>query len=356
MEDIERTLAKCTLCKICEKGCSIFLATGKYPPYEKLQMVKELIQSDSTLKPLNWEAVFFCTKCEICEDQCPENLPIIKIIDLGRKLCVDRWGIQYPRQQELIEKILSYGNPFGSSESRIDWLPESLSKSNSKTLVHLGCMFSYPLRSMAKPILEILKKLNLDFTISTNETCCGYFIYNTGDHDTAQKLIAKNRKQFEQFDRIITLCCGCYTFLKAHYALKVPITHVVEVIAREIRRLNLKNTSEKQSIVFQDSCHIARPYRITDIPRKIIRQMGFEVVEFDLPLCCGADGGMRIINPELALKVGEMRLLEAKETAATLTTLCPFCFAHFKDTAEKKNIKIEITSLFELIAKLLIKL
>ncbi|MHA1651250.1 MAG: (Fe-S)-binding protein [Candidatus Helarchaeota archaeon] len=351
IEDIMKELGKCTLCKICEENCSIFLATGKYPPYKKLEVVRELIQKPKDRKPEDWEAVFLCTKCEACDECCPEKISLMNIIDFGRKLCVERWGIQYPRQRVIIENIQKYGNPFGNSESRIGWLEEKFPKSN--TLLHLGCMMSYPLRSMGKSIIRILRKLGVDFTISPDEKCCGYFVFNTGNHEAAQKIIAQNSEEFEQYNQIITLCCGCYTFLKEHYSLRTPIRHVIEIISEKLKEKDLKSTPIHQKIVFQDSCHIARPHGIVEHPRALIKKMGFELAEFDLPLCCGADGGMRIINPEVALEVGKMRLLEAQEKGDVLTTLCPFCIAHFRDTAEKLNINIQITSLFELLEKLL---
>jgi len=342
-----KLIEKCTDCKACEDVCSIFQAIKKYPPYDKLRAVQQLLQSLESGKPENWEAVFLCTKCEACDECCPEDIPITHLIDLGRCFCVEKWGIQYPRQSVITENIRKHGNPFGHQEGRTAWLGEL--PHSSDTLVHIGCMMSYPLSSMGKSIINILKKLKIDFTISPNERCCGYFVFNSGNHKVAQEIISQNMKVFKQYKQIITLCCGCYTFIKEHYPLKIPITHVIEVIFEKVQNLKINEGYQGERIIFQDSCHIARPHGITDPPRTLIKKMGFELFEFDLPTCCGADGGMRIINPEVAQKAGKLRLLEAKEKSAHLTTLCPFCIAHFRDVADKQNIEIKITSLFKLL-------
>ena len=85
----------------------------------------------------------------------------------------------------------------------------------------------------------------------------------------------------------------------------------------------------------------------------LLEKIGFELREFDKALCCGANGGMRIINPFLALEIGKMRLLETKEKCDILLTLCPFCIHNFRDTAQTFNIKIEISSIFEILEKLI---
>ncbi len=344
-------IEKCTDCNACEAVCSIFQAIKMHPPHEKLRIIKKLIQSPNDEKPDEWEAVFLCTKCEACDECCPERIPITQLIDVGRNICVEKWGVQYPRQNVITENISNFGNPFGNQESRTGWIKDP--PTSSDTLLHLGCMMSYPLRSMGKSVINILKKLNVDFTISPDELCCGYFIFNTGNHKAAEEIIKQNMKAFAQYKQIITLCCGCYTFIKEHYPLKTPIKHVIDVIFEKVGDLNIERQYDGKKVIFQDSCHIARPHGITNPPREIIRKMGLELVEFDLPLCCGADGGMRIINPEVAAEVGKMRLREAKAKKSGLTTLCPFCIAHFKDVSEKSSIDVEITSFFELLEKLL---
>jgi Fe-S oxidoreductase len=319
---------------------------GKYAPYEKLQAVRDIVQAKE--KPKNWEAVFLCTKCEACDELCPENIPVTKFIDLGRNYCVQKWGLQYSRQTNIIEKINKFGNPFGNQESRLAWLEEEVSE-RSDTLLHIGCMISYPLSSMGKSIIRILKKLKIDFTISPEERCCGYFVYNTGNHEEAQALISQNSEIFKQYSQIITACAGCYTFLKAHYSLNTPIKHVIEVIFEKLGTIKLGTPFSGKKAIFQDSCHIARPHGITEEPRMILKRIGLELIEFNSALCCGANGGMRNINPDIALEVGRMRLLEAKEKSDLLVTLCPFCIAHFRDAAQKFNIPIQINSLFEML-------
>lgn len=345
-----KEIEKCNFCGICEENCSVFLANHKFPPHEKLIAVLNIAKK--TQKPVNWDSVFLCTKCEVCETICPQDIPITRILDLGRSLCVEKWGVQYSRQKSLIDNILKFGNPFGKEESRTGWFSGKIND-DSDTVLHLGCMMSYSLNGMGQSLIKLLRKLDIDFTISPKERCCGYFVFNTGNHEAVKEIIQFNTGELNQYKNIITACAGCYTFMKEYYPLKVKINHVIEVIFEKIKDLKLDLGKTKTSVVFQDSCHIARPHGIIEPPRKILEKIGVGLQQFDKSLCCGANGGMRIIDPSLALEIGKQRLLEAKSKSDTLLTLCPFCIHNFKDAAQTFNIEINIANIFDLLLNLL---
>ncbi len=354
IKEIEEELDKCTKCKLCEEVCSIFLFTKKFTPYDKLKVVKEIFQNSQ--KPDNWETVFLCTKCEACDYICPEKIPLTKIVDEGRKTCVEKWGIQYPRQKVITQNILDTGNPFANSESRTAWLDKELAK-KSKNLLHLGCMISYTNSKMGKSIINVLEKLGVDFTISPEEFCCGYFVYNTGNHKVAKQIIERNSIEFKKYEQIITACAGCYTFIKEHYDLNNQLKHVIEIIFEKIQNKKIDPSIKRKLAIFLDSCHLTRPHGIIEPPRVILEKMGYELKEFDLTkekgLCCGADGGMRIIKIDFALEMGKNRLEKAIEKSNTIFTLCPFCIHNLKEAAQTFAIDIQIKDIFEELDKIL---
>jgi fumarate reductase (CoM/CoB) subunit B len=358
-----KNVYKCKNCRACEENCSIFLETGSGAAYEKLTIIERL-QNGKPLTTTNIDTLFMCTKCEACQECCPEKIPLIDLYDWARHEIVQKYGLRNQKQQVLIQNIIQFGNPFGNGGSRLLGVEPNLLKRRvfrnsdkfapSSTLLHFGCMLGYRLQSMRDDTLEILRILNIDYALLENELCCGYFIWNTGDHESARTIIEKNQKHFKKFDKIICACAGCYTFFKEHYPNPEKFVHFIEVInqnlpAKEINK-PVKKYSE-ESYIFHDSCHLTRPHKIIKPPRSIMKRIGIKLEEFphssEKGLCCGANGGMRIINPELAVRIGKVRVQEAKKSAAdALLTLCPFCIFNFRDALPEEEHGLAIKSLY----------
>lgn len=354
---------RCKECRACEENCSIFLETGNGAAYEKLDIIERL-KEKKPLTKTDIDTIFLCTKCEACQESCPEEIPLIELYDWARNKIVQQYGLRNKKQKILIKNIKKWGNPFGNEGSRLtavdsELLDKRLFKDTddsppSKILLHFGCMLGYRLQSMRDDTLEILELLKIDYSLLENELCCGYFIWNTGDHESARTIIEKNQKYFKYFDKIICACAGCYTFFKKHYPNSEKFVHFIEVINQKLPAKGNNKPVEKdikKSYIFHDSCHLTRPHKITQPPRKIMKRMGMKLEEFphngEKGLCCGADGGMRIINPELAVRIGKVRVQEAKKSGAdALLTLCPFCIFNFRDALPEKGEGLAIKGLY----------
>ncbi len=357
---------KCIECRKCEENCSIFIATGKYGPLEKLKIIEDL-HNDKKINDEQIHTIFNCTKCEACQNSCPQEISLIELFDWARHKIKITYGLRNEKQFYLIQNILTSGNPFGSKEPRLKGIPSGIAEDKidhdleplkSKTLLHLGCMLGYRLHSMRDDVLEIFNLLNIDYTLLEYENCCGYFVWNTGDHETAREIMQKNTQDFEKYDKVICACAGCYTFYKEHYPNKEKFYHCIELIDDVLMKLkkegmlDSKKLNEKRtkSLVFHDSCHLTRPHNIIEAPRRTLNAIGLNFQ--DLPrsgaegLCCGADGGMRIINPELAVSIGRDRVKEAKKMKSdVIITLCPFCIFNFRDAVSEEKV-IEVESLY----------
>ncbi len=366
MNKMNKFQYECIKCRACEKACSIFLTTEKYSPIEKLDII-ELLLKDENLTKKQEHAIFYCNKCEGCQEACPQEIPLIELYDWARHEIYKKVGFQSQKQAILTKNILNEGNPFGNKKSRLKGVPSEIlrkrivgssqSSSRSKVLLHFGCMLSYRLQKMRDDVLRILDLLGVDFSILKDEHCCGYFIFNTGDHESAKVAIEKNLLQFEEFNTIICACAGCYIFFKKQYPDSDKFKHIIEIIDQKVREFQCEGTlpvkDDKEinkTISFHDSCHLTRPFGITKAPRNILTALKYKINEFPHSgkegLCCGADGGMRILNPELAIQIGTERVKEAKDSGSSmLLTLCPFCIYNFQE-ANFEVSKFKIGSLY----------
>ncbi|MBD3350937.1 MAG: hypothetical protein GF364_05570 [Candidatus Lokiarchaeota archaeon] len=320
---------------------------------------------DITINDEEIKNIFNCTKCEACQTVCSQGLPLIEMFDWTRSKINEKYGFRNKKQEYLVKNIIETGNPFAEKSSRLASVPDEIKRAkifdkktnNGKVLVHLGCMLAYRLKDMRNDVLKILELLDIDYVLLEDEECCGYFIWNTGDHKSAEKVIRKNEKKFKPFSKIICACAGCFTFFKSNYKENIKFEHFIETIYHRFIEIEERNEIKIQKeaklqkpVIFHDSCHLTRPHGIIDEPRIIMNKMGLKLTEFsmskDKGLCCGADGGMRIVNPKLSLEITKDRTKEAATKSKKLYTLCPFCIYNFY---EAKQQGLEIGSLYQTI-------
>ncbi|NIO21693.1 MAG: hypothetical protein GTN76_13420, partial [Candidatus Aenigmarchaeota archaeon] len=57
---------------------------------------------------------------------------------------------------------------------------------------------------------SLLKKAGVDFSVLTDEVCCGSPLLRTGQLDRAQDLVERNLEEFSKFNTIVFSCAGCY--------------------------------------------------------------------------------------------------------------------------------------------------
>lgn len=62
-----------------------------------------------------------------------------------------------------------------------------------------------------------MKKSNIDFSVITDEVCCGSPLLRTGQIERANALVERNLKQFSQFKTVVFSCAGCYRTFKVDY-------------------------------------------------------------------------------------------------------------------------------------------
>jgi len=96
---------------------------------------------------------------------------------------------------------------------------------------------------------------------------------------------------------------------------------------------------------------------IYDEPRAVLKAIpGIELVEIyptkHAAWCCGAGGGLKHSNPDLALDVGAEKIPLIKETGASiLASSCPFCKTNFMDVIERAKEPIQVKDVTELVAE-----
>ncbi|MHA1404747.1 MAG: (Fe-S)-binding protein [Candidatus Helarchaeota archaeon] len=127
---------------------------------------------------------------------------------------------------------------------RTDWVSDKsvIDKPNAKIAYYVGCTASYRMQGMAKATESLLNKLVKkgiipEYTILTDEVCCGSVIFRTGQWDVAKKVMNMNIDTFNRFEKLLFSCAGCVRTFKIDYPkfsskeIKYNALHVVEFLA-----------------------------------------------------------------------------------------------------------------------------
>lgn len=363
----------CQDCGKCSSSCPLSL-TGK--PFSPRTVANAVLSGTLEAEPLVRDT-WACLTCGICYDRCPSAVTFPEFIRDMRQL-QHRLGIRGHEAHDGFFQSLM--RTMTSPNLQIDhwsWLPPDIRiDRNSRTLFFGGCspyfdaFFQRHLGIHTSQILvdslRLLNFFDIAPNILTGERCCGHDLLWSGDRQGFTDLAALNMKAFEEcgVEEIVTACPECYRTLSHDYpALGFPasfrVTHLYDLLEREIDKGAVGFESIHRRLTFQDSCRLSRAAESSELPRKLLgrlRPLSFQEMQAHGKgaICCGNCAWTGCDSYSKALQV--KRLRQAKETGADLlVTACPKCQIHLRCAMEDpfvgKELQIEMMDLTSILAK-----
>ncbi len=323
------------------------------------------------------DAVWSCTTCGACEEECPVmNEYIDKIVELRRAM------VEEGRVPQSLQKPLSSlekrGNPYGKPEKkRQEWtqsLPEEIqvrvagSKDQPATLYFPDSATSYDerLQEIARSAAAILHYCGEDFGIlGKAERDSGHEVRRFGEEMLFQTLRDANTQAVEKSgaERVVTSDPHAFNALTKDYDSVPPTQHMSQYILDKIRSgaIKLKPMQEEASMVtYHDPCYMGRHNLLYDTPRQVLDAIpGLTRVEMersrDRSFCCGGGGLMLYYEPpEENQRMGQKRAQMVAEAGADLVvSCCPFCLTNLEDGIKTSGYEgqVQIMDLTELVAR-----
>jgi heterodisulfide reductase subunit D len=294
----------------------------------------------------------------------------VEIIEALRADCVKQGLGPLPNQKAFGDSTKKEHNPYKEKhKDRLNWAEgiEVKQKEKAEVLYFVGCTSSYRQQELARNTVKILNKLDIDYTVSEDEWCCGSPLMRTGQLDVVDELIKNNLELIKKVGakKVITSCAGCYRTLKVDYPKYtemiegVDILHITQFLRDYVKSgaLKLKN-DKKLLLTYHDPCHLGRHAGVYDVPREIIQSLpGIELVEMprnrENSWCCGAGGGVKAGFRDWAVEIANQRVEEAEGTGAEiLLSTCPFCATNLKDAIQATGSKLKFMDLVDLLDEL----
>ncbi len=373
----------CTECGRCQDMCPAFASGESLSPKMLMMSLRDHLKdhSSASLPPRSLigdavaqSALWACTTCYACDQECPlfiERIPLI--VDMRRYLVNE--GEVDAMLQKTLANLGRYGNSFGQSERmRAKWtqsiqpLIKDARKEAVEYLWYVGDYASYHVMfsDITRKTAQVFQKADLDFGILYDaERNTGNDVRRVGEEGLYESLAEKNSAVMSKctYNTIITTDPHTYNTLKNEYPANGnhhPVLHYTELLDQLIAAGKLQfNKKLDYKVTYHDPCYLGRYNGIYDAPRRVIRALGCELIEMprhgDRAFCCGAGGGKIWMEeqPDVKERPAESRVREAAGIpgVSTLVTTCPKDLVMFRDAVKTAGLegKIVVKDLIELV-------
>ena len=340
---------------------------------------QEVLEKELTGDVIADEALWSCTTCYACDQECPLFVEhITPIVDMRRYLLTQQRADD--QLMAALGNLRRYGNSFGQSDrKRAMWTKglepriKDIRKEEAQTLWFVGDYASYSpaLTSITQATARVFQKAGLDFgLLYDSERNAGNDVRRVGEEGLFELLAMKNKAAMDKsrFEEIVTTDPHTYNTLKNEYAANgklPPVYHYVEVLDRAVAAGQLPIQRQLgYEVTYQDPCYLGRYNGIYEAPRRVLEAIGCRVVEMprnrDRSLCCGAGGG-RIWMDEAGIKErpSESRILEAISLGDVqyFVVACPKDVTMFRDAVKTvgQEEAIEVKDIIELVEEALVE-
>ncbi|RJP48165.1 MAG: 4Fe-4S dicluster domain-containing protein [Anaerolineaceae bacterium] len=362
-------LYTCTECGRCQDVCPAYNSSGLLSPKLLVMNLRRNLQERGaalsakqtngvlskslTGEIVGEEALWNCTTCYACDQECPLFIEHINpIVEMRRYLVLE--GKMDKMLQDALANLGRYGNSLGQSDRmRAKWtqgLQPAVKDARREPVEYLWFVGDYAsysptLTDVTRKTAEVFSKAGLNFGILFDaERNSGNDVRRAGEEGLFEMLMGKNMQALGKckYETIVTTDPHTYNTLKNEYAWdgnRPRILHYTELLDQLVASGQLKFSKKLAAkVTYHDPCYLGRYNGVYDAPRRLLRAAGCEVVEMprhgDRAFCCGAGGG-RIWMEE---KPGHARPAEIRiREAAALTGVQSFVVACPKDVTMFKD-------------------
>lgn len=379
----------CTECGRCESACPAYESGTELNPKQIILEIRagldqltgrkgesrsESHQSDVIItgQLISENAIWACTSCGACVDECPVLIdPMDSILDMRRYLTLTEGNIPRTLASTMTQTERN-GNPWGiAAGHRLDWadgldVPVISKKGRADILYWVGCAGAFDPKNQltSRAMVEIFSAADVDYAVLGEEEACNCeWARRAGNEylfqQAAHRMIDILGKY--QFNTIVTQCPHCFNTFKneypqfgGHYAIQHHSTYIRDLLRNgslTVTRHNLK------TLTLQDACYLGRYNDIYDDPREVLKKTSTSIpIEMRRhgakSLCCGGGGAQIWIDKVQENPINRIRLTEALQTGAeTICTTCPFCSMMFSEPgAMREGSGIEIVDIAVLVA------
>jgi glycolate oxidase iron-sulfur subunit len=202
--------------------------------------------------------------------------------------------------------------------------------------------FLYPY--LGESLINVLRRLGFEVILPVGEVCCGTPFRTLGLEEEAAEVARKNFDIFSKLnvEAVLSLCPTCTLTLKSEYPKLVGqgIDSATDISTFLLDVMNFTGCdSPYKNAVYHDPCHLKYGLGIAREPRKIIKNIGIDLIQTYGDRCCGFAGLFSLSNRQLSRELLNNCLREyAKEKSEAIITSCPGCIMQISGEVSDKPV------------------
>lgn len=373
----EQILRKCVHCGFCTATCPTFVLLGdeRDSPRGRIYLIKAMLEGDRAPTEPEVRHVDRCLSCLSCMTTCPSGVNYMHLVDHGRhhiertyrRALPDRLmrrvlGLLMPRPKLLrwalvlgwLAKPLAAMLPSGSRDpggatflrrlkAMIEAIPAAVSgpspvdrpqtfaaigQKTRRVALMPGCGQQVLAPEVNEATVRLLTRHGVEVVNVAGSGCCGSSVQHIGDTEQALALAKRNIDAWlaADVDAVVINASGCGTTVKdyGHMFADDPAWRDkagrVARIARDVSELMVEVglasvTPRALTVAYHSACSMQHGQRVTEQPKKLLRDAGFVVK--DVPeghLCCGWAGTYQVLQPELSRRLRDRKVANIEST------------------------------------------
>ena len=353
---------------------------GKQPAGAGSEDVQEAEISTLVGPVIDPEALWACTNCGACVEECPVDIEHIDAINDMRRHQV-MIESDFPTEAGvMLRGIEQHGNPWGlRADMRMEWtegvdfeipvvtdhIPDDV-----EYLYWVGCAGALDdrARKSTQAVARMLHHAGVKFAIlGPQEACTGDPARRMGNEFLFQEMAKANIEVLDGagVKKVIASCPHCFNTIGREYPAlggNYEVIHHSQLLGHLVEQGKIKpSTPLEKTITYHDPCFLGRHNDVYDPPRDVIASVpGTQQVEMkrckNRGFCCGAGGARMWMEETIGKRVNVERTDEALGTGAeVVATSCPYCLIMLDDAvnarkSEGKAANVKVIDIAQILA------
>jgi len=371
--EAEKVLRKCVHCGFCTATCPTYVLLGDEldSPRGRIYLIKDMLEQNRPATAPVVRHLDRCLSCLGCMTTCPSGVHYQHLIDHARDH-VER-TYRRPLGERLLRSALARVLPFpsrlrvalrlaaliprawrgsgifpaplramlglaaaaGSAPRATATLPPPLAPTRGRVAVVVGCAQGVLTPQTHTATQRLLMRAGWEVVPVSG--CCGALTHHLGRREEADRFAARLIANLRavtaagELAAIVVNASGCGTHLKDYgfilrndpqlaadaarfSALSRDITEVLALSALPVQPL-----LQRPVIAYHSACSMQHGQNLDALPRRLLREAGFELREIaEGHLCCGSAGSYNILQPKIATQLRDRKLANIHRSGASV--------------------------------------